>query len=476
MWEIVAVSLTKIIAEDAQAFVGCDYGEGFGLDPQALEAAQLAGARRRFHDLAGKIAPLGRLAEENGIADIASWEDLAPLMFPHTVYKSYPFSFLEQGRFDRLTRWLGSLTTVDLSRVEVAGIETIDDWIAALERQSDLAPIHTFGTTGKLSFIPREKRHIELSARINANCIRDFAPGGKGRDLLIDHLPLISPSYRRGASAIARGMNSMAQLYAGGIDNALFLYPDAYFSADVASLAGRLRAAETRGEAGQIAISPALIARREEFAAREANRADDMDRFFAEARERFAGQDVFLFAVWPILFEWAEEGLKRGLRNVFGPNSILTSGGGSKGRVLPDDYREQIFDFLGFNRYLEFFGMSELIANAPRCEQGNYHFPPVIVPLLLDPDSGALLPRVGTQTGRLAVMDLLADSYWGGIVTGDRVTIHYGDQCPCERHGPYMGPGIARFSDLKGGDDKINCAGAPEAHDRAIDFIVERTA
>ena len=37
MWEIVAVSLTKIIAEDAQAFVGCDYGEGFGLDPQALE-------------------------------------------------------------------------------------------------------------------------------------------------------------------------------------------------------------------------------------------------------------------------------------------------------------------------------------------------------------------------------------------------------------------------------------------------------
>lgn len=470
--------LPSLLARDPQDFVTHDYAEGFALGEKERDEAQLEAARQRFATLAPRIAPLGRMAAENGITEITRWEDLVPLLFPHTVYKSYPLSFIEQGRFDRMTKWLGSLTTTDLSGVQTQGVDTIDDWLRALEAGSELAPIHTFGTTGKLSIMPRTKAQIDLTVRINANCIRDFQPqaNGQKRDLLVDHLPLISPSYRLGASAIARGMNRQAELYAGGQDNALFLYPDAYFSADVLSLAGRLRAAEARGEAGQLALPASLIARRDEFAAREAGRAVDMDRFFETALQRYGGQDVFLFAVWPILFEWAEEGLKRGLKDVFGPNSILTSGGGSKGKVLPPHYKQQIFEFLGFERCLEFFGMTELMANAPKCEHGNFHFPPVVVPFLLNPDSGEMLPRDGRRTGRLALLDLLPESYWGGIVSGDRVTMAGFDApCPCGRHGPYLEPDIARFSDLKNGDDKINCAGAPEAHDKAIDFLLEKT-
>lgn len=469
--------LADALARDPRSFVDFDYDQGYRLDPRLRDEAQLAAARKRFAALVGPIAPLGRLADENGITEIRGWEDVVPLLFPHTVYKSYPLSFIEQGRFDRMTRWLSTLTTDDLSAVELDGVDTIDDWLRAIEKNSALVPIHTFGTSGKLSILPRRMEDIDLGPRLNANCVRDFAPrAGKRRDLLVDHMPLISPSYRLGASAIARGMNRMAEIYSGGLDNALFLYPDAWFSADIASLAGRLRAAEARGEGGQLVLPASLIARREEFARREASRADDMNRFFAEASERFGGRDVFLFAVWPILFEWAEEGLKRGLKGVFGPNSVLTSGGGSKGRVLPPNHRELIFEFLGFDRCLEFFGMSELMANAPRCEHGNYHFPPVIVPFLLDPDSGALLPRDGRRTGRLALLDLLPESYWGGLVSGDRVTMSgFDTPCACGRLGPYIEPDIARYSDLKDGDDKINCAGAPEAHDRAIDYILEKT-
>lgn len=467
----------ETIANDPQAFATLGYAEGFKLTRAEREAAQLAALNLRFAALRPRIAALGRLADENGIDRLESLDDVAPLLFPHTVYKSYPLSFLEQGRFDRLTRWLGGLTTSDLSRVDVSGVETIDDWIAEIERSSDVALIHTFGTSGKLSLLPRTKAQLKLTVTINANCIRDFHGEGTGPDLLVDHMPVISPSYRRGASSIARGMNLMAELYTEGGDDALFLYPDAWFSADVASLAGRLRAAEARGEAGQLQLSPALLARRAEFAAREANRAQDMDRFFAEAQTRYGGKDVFLFAVWPILYEWAEEGLKRGIKGVFGPNSVLTSGGGSKGRQLPDDYRERIYEFLGFDRTLEFFGMSELTANAPRCEHGNYHFPPVVIPMLLDPETGVPLPRTDGQTGRLALFDLLPESYWGGIVSGDRVTMGgYDKPCACGRHGPYIEPNIARFTDLQDGDDKINCAGAPEAHDRAIDFLLERSA
>lgn len=458
------------------ALLDGDFGRGFHMRRAEREELQLAALRERFAALRGPIGALGRLADEQGIAEIGRLEDAAPLLFPHTVYKSYPLSFLENGRFDRLTRWLDGLTAIDLSNIDASGVETIDDWVRLLDAETELAVIHTFGTSGKLSFLPRTKAHTRFAVALNSRAIRDFHGHLSGPDLLEQHRPLISPSYRLGASSIARGMNQMAQDYAGGLDNALFLYPDAWFSADVASLAGRIKAAEARGEMGQLRISPALLARREEFAVREASRAADMDVFFQAAAARFAGGDVFMFAVWPILFEWAEEGLKRGMRGMFGPGSVLTTGGGSKGKVLPPDYKDQIFEFLGFDRHFEFFGMSELMANAPKCEAGHFHFPPLVVPYVLDPDTGECLPREGTQSGRLALMDLVPENYWGGFITGDEVTMSGFDDtpCACGRTGPRLHSEIRRFSEARGGDDKINCAGAPEAHDRAVDFLLEK--
>jgi hypothetical protein len=164
------------------------------------------------------------------------------------------------------------------------------------------------------------------------------------------------------------------------------------------------------------------------------------------------------------------------MKGVFGKNSILTTGGGSKGKVLPPDYKKTIFEFLGFERHFEFFGMSELMCSAPRCEHDRFHFPPVIVPYVLDPATGQPLPRDGHQTGRLALMDMLPESYWGGLVSGDEVTMGgFDDTCGCGRTGPYLEATIRRFSEAQGGDDKINCAGAPEAHDKAMDFLVGRT-
>jgi hypothetical protein len=464
------------LKRDPASFVDAHYDEGFSLGRDELDEIHLAGLRKRFAELRPILPALARLGAEQGVDSIDSIDAAAPLLFPHTVYKSYPLSFIEQDRFDRLTKWLSGLTTVDLSGVDTSGIQTIDEWIARLEATTEINLIHTFGTSGKLSFLPRTKAQTQLTTTINARCIRDFQGYNSGPDVLVKHMPLISPSYRRGASAIIRGMNRMAEDYAGGFDNSLFLYSDAYFSADVLSLAGRLRAMEARGEQGKIGLPPALIARREEFADRERSRTQDMDQFFDQARTRFGGQDVFLFAVWPILFEWAAEGLRRGLRGVFGSNSILTTGGGSKGRALPSNYREVIFEFLGFDRHFEFFGMSELMANAPRCDQGHFHFPPVIVPYVLDSETGQPLSRHGRQTGRLALMDLLPDTYWGGLVSGDEVTMAgFDESCRCGRTGPYLEANIRRFSEARGGDDKINCAGAPEAHDRAIDFLIRST-
>lgn len=458
------------------AFLDASYDAGFQLSQSQREAIYLRGLQKRFSELSPKISTLKTLAQEQGVTEIKTIDDAVPLLFPHTVYKSYPLSLLEKGRFDRLTKWLSGLTSTDLSAVDTTGVDTIDDWIALLEKTTELQVLHTFGTSGKLSFVPRSRHQWTQTVKLTAHCLRDWSGAATGPDVLHHHLPMVIPSYRHGASASHRGMDRMVSLFAGGEENALFLYPDAYFSADVGSLAGRLRAAEARGEQGQLALSPGLLARRDEFAQREKDRPKQMARFFDEALKRYAGKDVFLFAVWPILFEWAEAGLAQDLRQVFGPNSVLLTGGGSKGRVLPDDYKDQIFEFLGFSRHYEFYSMSEIMASCPRCDHGNFHIPPTLVPYVLHPETGQPLPRSGTQTGRFALMDLLPENYWGGLVTGDEVTLSGWDEpCSCGREGPYLHSTIRRFSEIQGGDDKINCAGAPEAHDKAIEYLLQRS-
>src|SRR3546814_21057269 len=77
--------------------------------------------------------------------------------------------------------------------------------------------------------------------------------------------------------------------------------------------------------------------------------------------------------MWAILFDWADEGLKRGLKGVFGPRSVLLTGGGKKGKDLPDDWRERVTDFLGFDNFYEMYATSEMMGLCMMCEKGNYH-------------------------------------------------------------------------------------------------------
>lgn len=57
-------------------------------------------------------------------------------------------------------------------------------------------------------------------------------------------------------------------------------------------------------------------------------------------------------------------------------------------------------------------------------------------------------------------------------MTGDEVTGHWDEACACGRHGFYVEPTIQRYSDKSDdGNDKINCAGAANAHERALDFL-----
>ena len=93
--------------------------------------------------------------------------------------------------------------------------------------------------------------------------------------------------------------------------------------------------------------------------------------------------------------------------------------------------------------------------------------PPWVVPLILDKAGDNLLPEVdGEYEGRAAFFDLSIDGRWGGVISGDRVSIDFGP-CACGAKGPSIRDNIVRYADLEG-DDKIGCAGTVDAYVRGL--------
>jgi len=175
---------------------------------------------------------------------------------------------------------------------------------------------------------------------------------------------------------------------------------------------------------------------------------------------------------WSMYLEMMEAGRNRGLDHVFAKDSHFLCAGGTKGKVMPEGYRENIAAFLGVDALSESYGMSEMCALMPKCPAGKYHALPWMLVFLLDPQTGEPAPREGTHTGRFGVIDLAYRQRWGGVLSGDEVTMTFG-RCACGRDGPFIEESVRRYSEKEGGDDKITCAGAPEAHDNALAFLAE---
>src|SRR3546814_20109087 len=83
---------------DPTSFHNACYDDGFRLSSEQIERLHLEGARKRFAELRPGLSVLDKLAREQGIEEIRTLEDLAPLLYPHTVYTSYPISRSEERR------------------------------------------------------------------------------------------------------------------------------------------------------------------------------------------------------------------------------------------------------------------------------------------------------------------------------------------------------------------------------------------
>jgi hypothetical protein len=449
--------------------------EMYALSLEDQKTIQLAGARKRFEELANRIPVIERLVAEQGITAIRSLNDLAPLLMPHSALKSYPLSYLEKSRFDRMTAWLNGFTTCDLSGLDASGIDSIDGWIDLLDSRSELRIAHSSGTTGKLSIIPRsaaEWDRFVVGWRRMFDRFRDERPR---MGVPLEAAPTIFVQYRKGAMAQHRILDVLQKHLYGGDPSMIVTTNPSRFSADAASVGGRLRAAQSKGELGRIQISPKLLQRRDAFLNEQQRSAHYLDEFLADVSARFRGKTVSLMGHIPMLHNLALEGIKRGCEGMFAADSFIMAGGGLKGVNLPEGWRDTVDRFFGGAPLSLGYGMTELLCTTRACPYGNYHMVPCNIPFVLDPQTGEPSPRTGTVTGRFGAFDLNPVTYWGGFLTGDEVTVSWGDDapCPCGRIGSYVHPEVRRLSEREGGDDKITCAGAPEAHDKAIDFILQ---
>jgi hypothetical protein len=455
------------MADDPPRYFDRSNAAAHRLPRAEAEAMQLAALAARFADLRDRLPVLKSAADEQGIEAIGALQDGANLLFPHTVYKSYPVSLLEKNRFDRMTQWLGRLTTIDLSGADVGGCDGIDAWLAALEAGAGLSVTHSSGTSGAMSFLPRTGDGYRILSDVFGMTSRDFN-GLDDRDEAPWHCFYLG--FRGGRSHAGRAAGWAIDNFAKSADHFYPLY-DIDMSSDVMFVAARVRRAEARGELDRLEVSPQLRARQAEFEAVQKDTAQALQRTF-EHLMSLKGERVYIGGMNGALAELARMGLDRGLREIFAGTCVVQCGGGNKGGKLPDDWEQMALEFTGASRIGQYYGMTEVAMITSKCAEGHYHVPPWVVTYVLDPETGRPHPREGVQTGRAGFFDLTPQTYWGGFATGDEITVDW-RPCRCGRTSVHIHGEVQRFSEKRGGDDKITCAAADDAHAAAIDFLAQ---
>ncbi|MCX7864576.1 MAG: hypothetical protein N2423_06030, partial [Novosphingobium sp.] len=388
----------SLLSDNPAAWCYRSWDDLMAIDREQREKLQLEAVRISFHRLRNRIPALKRLADRQGVETIDSIEDVLPVCFDHRVLKNYPIQIIEKRDFHKLTQWLDKLTAHDLTRMDLSGLTTIEQWLSRLEAFGMLVT-YSSGTTGKLSFVPRSYDELGPWKFHYYN----VSKASSGVDFWQVRLPTFFPGYRGGYQTMLKMMSLFNMEMAGGPEHYHTLY-DTHIPADLMALSGRLQAAEDKGEVASLGLEPALLEQRAIMLEQARNREAAMEAWFARLIDQFRGQRVRIGGTFADLYRVTVAGRAKGLKCEFAPGSVLQGGGGMKGyKDAPDDWEEQVKAFFGIDRMGNQYGFSEIIGNGPMCEAGFFHMPPYSVLLLMGPN-GEALAREGVQRGRLVVV------------------------------------------------------------------------
>jgi hypothetical protein len=434
-------------------------GKGFSIPFSDIRDTQVAAMNERLQERVDKIKLVGLRAGDAGISEIRGHADMVPLLLPHTAYKSYPESFLSEKKWDRLTKWLGTVSTYPLDKVDLAGTVDVDEWLARLEQAGHFVSC-TSGTSGKPAMLIASQADMDWTGRDSVLACM-WATGMKPtRDRVMFGIAAAARIPRSAAIGVAQ---SEAFQLPG---SERFGYPVPPITIGSITKMITLRKAIAEGTA-----KPGEIAEFEETSAMRQQAIDDAVGLTADALIAARKDRLFVSGMWAMVHKVAQEVRDRGYGAVdFHPENACHIVGGLKGAVLPPDYKEFIYDTFNLQPELNYqiYGMQELSTVMPRCrEGGRYHVPPWLVCLPLDREGERLVPiGTGEVEGRSAFFDLSLDGRWGGLITGDRIAVDFGP-CACGAASPSIRDNIMRYTDLQG-DDKIACSGTIDAYVRGL--------
>jgi hypothetical protein len=437
-----------------------DEPDPFRNAPEDLFELQLAAANERLSQRRRQIKVLDQRAADRGVHRIDRWEDIVPLLFSDATYKSYPQAFIDQKRWDRMTRWLQTLTCEPISGLDFSKIVNIDDWLIELGRHGHYV-MSSSGTSGKNSFLVQNQADMDVAgplmlqvARWTSAALREAAPHSYAVFVL-------------GPSVASYSGAARSRIFAEAIGRPgdIHYISDVPQSAQEGTDLARLNRAIAAGTA-----KPSEI---RDFEQRSASRRSqiqsDLSRFVDKMMTR-RNEPIAILGLSTTLYQIMEMAKARGYsEGTLHPDSHVSVSGGKKGVDVPPDFNERMIEYFGLTDriYSNPYGMAELSgACAHLSGRASWALPPWIIPLVLEPSDETLLNPArgaGMAEGRLAFLDLLVDGRWGGLVTGDKVVIDFspsdlGLNVPVVRK-------LDRFKDLPG-DDKATCAGTIDAYVR----------
>jgi len=388
--------------------------------------------------------PLYReIADRAGVNDDAPFEVLAhSMLLPDGIFKSYPQSLLDKRDFDGMNRWLRTIFD-DEVKAPADDLETVDDWLANLE-ESGIHTVYSSGTSGSLSFVPRDDYSwwlfregalyyapLLLARRGMVGRVKASLAAFAGRTLSSARFRQISSRFGFGDfdgiflnfSGGNQGTQLVGQELAKRVRKANFLYPVKISATAIRAL--------TRGQA-----SEAEQARTEAFLDATVRRKEDnYERMLGATRTAMEeGQRLMVFGAPYLVKEFCDRILASGKPMVLPAGSIVGYGGGWKtfdGEALSEPALLDLIErATGVKKQfvIDGYSMTEIGAIMLKCDEDRFHVPPHLETIILD---DALDPVDGDDiTGILGVMDPFAVSYPGFLITGDNVH-RSRTLCPC---------------------------------------------
>lgn len=389
------------------------------LQGEAIDSAALRGLHDRATVAAhafyvDSIPVYGQLAEDLGLTacDDADLIRIEMASSDH-LFKSYPQEWVGERNFAALTDWMGQITP-DRPRPDIDGVETIEQWLERMHAAGWLLN-YTSGTSGHLSFIPREELTESAHQKFT---VRQWTHMAGRAPLRLSDFDGYFMVFQGGYQMLS----AQGHMLGSECASAEFMYPERS-SADLTILT--VKGANSEEEERALA----------DFKARTGGRMDEhaariLDGMMASAS---AGRPILLYAPPFQLLDLCQRMEARGERIAPQQTAALLTGGGWKSfedqRIAREDLLALAEDRLGFQQHQmhEGYGQSECNAHFNRCAHGRFHVTPLSVPMVLDENQDI---KPGGGVGRYGFCDPFITSFPGIVITGDEVEL-VDETCPC---------------------------------------------